>query len=286
MNYNKHLQFVSVVLVFSLCGCAKAHKDSPVGNHKRDPETSYLEARDSFIYRLQEVQKRKGVVSDSLLNAERIALFQLELELKEILKESRFESIGHNNLETLLGFLGFGMMDGMSFRKDSALQIFYTSKALFEAYVGDKEIHLKKLSPAALAKIFMNAFQSDAFVSNFSLVDLGDMDGAQAIGMVGTWSQDIGPFTPQFIFVLVVKGKFVYMAELELSRPIEEIPKCRLIWEEAHRGEPEITMQFEEQVFSQYCECYQKELTHTPQFESLKEQMEDIRAYLVGGNSK
>ncbi len=288
MCYYSHLQFISVVLVVSLWGCAKANKDAPVGKDKLAPETSYLAARDSFIYPLQEVQQKKGVVSDSLLNAERIALFQLELKLKEILKESRFKSIGHNNLETLLGFLGFGMMDGMSFRKDSSLQVFYTSKNLFQAYVGNKEpeIRFAKMPPDTAAKIFMNAFHADAFVSNFSSVDLGIERGAQAFGLVGSVSQIEGPFTPQFVYVAVVKDRYVYLAELALSKPIEEIPKCRMIWEVAHRGRHEDTMQFDEQIFSKYCECYRTELKNTPQFKNLKQQMETIRAYLVGSNSK
>jgi hypothetical protein len=287
MGYNKYLQFISVVLVVSLWGCTKANKDSRVSNDKLGPATIYLAARNSFIYRLQEVQRRKGVVSDSLLDAERIALFQLELKLKDMLKESRFESIGHNNLENLLGFLGFGMMDGMSFRKDSAMQIFYTTKDLFLAYVGskDSEISLAKVPPDSLAKIFMNAFHADAFVFNFSGVDLGIEGGVQAFGMVGSVSQMMGSFTPQFVYVAVFKGKYVYMAELELSKPIEEIPKCRLIWDNAEK-EGTTNMTGIEKVFSQYCECYRSELKNTPQFESLKQQMHSIRAYLVGGNSK
>jgi hypothetical protein len=287
MSHNKYLQFIIVVLVISFWGCTKAHQDSRVGNDKLGAATRYLAARDSFIYRLQEVQKRKGVVSDSLLDAERIALFQLELKLKDMLNESRFESIGHNNLETLLGFLGFGLMDGMSFRKDSSLQIFYTNKDLFLAYVGNKdsEISLAKIPPDSLAKIFMNAFHADAFVSNFSSVDLGNEDGAQAFGLVGSVSQIEGPFTPQFLYVAVVKGKYVYMAELELLKSIEEIPKCRLIWDNAEK-ERTTNMTVMEKVFSQYCECYRSELKNTPQFESLKQQMQSIRAYLVGSNSK
>lgn len=287
MSHNKCLQFICAVLIASLWGCTKAHQDSRVGNDKLSPATRYLAARDSFIYRLQEVQKRKGVVSDSLLDAERIALFQLELKLKDMLKESRFESIGHNNLESLLGFLGFGMMDGMSFRKDSSMQIFYTTKDLFLAYVGDEdsEISFEKVPPDTLAKIFMNAFHAEASVSNFSSVDLGNEDGVQAFGLVGSVSQYMGSFTPQFVYVSVVTGKYVYMAELELSKSIEEIPKCRLIWDNAEK-EGTTNMTVMEKVFSQYCECYRSELKNAPQFESLRQQMQSIRAYLVGGNSK
>jgi len=221
MNLEKNILRILIASTLLVCCNSnpknKSDSNNSTGNELNKAESDYLKKRDEYIKRLQRIQKLKSTVDDSLSNAERQAMSELEGKLKTILKTSRFSDKGKINLETLLGFQGFGLLDGLNFNKDS-LHISYTSKNLFFEYFHPEGNQFDRLSPEAFENIFQSAYQFDARVTNFSFVKIHSTDSFGAYGMIAGHSQITGRFTPQFIYVLVSMGDYVYMAQKELTR--------------------------------------------------------------------
>ena len=112
---HRNTEFFYAIVAFTLfVSCSSNPKsentsysiDSTYSEVNND-EGEYLIKRDSYIEQLQETQSKKSGVDDSLLNADRLAISELEGKLKNILKTSRFSNKGEINLNTLLGFLDF-----------------------------------------------------------------------------------------------------------------------------------------------------------------------------------
>ncbi|MFM8911679.1 MAG: hypothetical protein ACKOE6_02020 [Flammeovirgaceae bacterium] len=213
-------------------------------------------------------------MSDSLVDADRLARYELELRLKEILKVSRFDGTGHNNLETLLGFLGFGMLDGLTFKLDSTYRVVYTTKSLFSSYFkglnGD-------LPPDSLAEVFTKAFHTDAFASSFLTTELKTKSSEEAYGMLAGVSQIEGPFVPDYIYIMVLKDEVVYLAERQMNPSLTGFVSCTKVWNEVYsesKGESGI-------AFREYRECYRNELSKSQQFHSLEKQMLEIANFLA-----
>jgi hypothetical protein len=277
---NNILRLLIVLTLFLSCN-SKSSTDS-IKNELTKEELEYLQKRDEYIDRLQRIQNRKSATgnSDSLYKAERRAMSELEGKLKVILKDSRFSDKGKINLETLLGYLGFGLLDGLSFDKDS-LQIFYTSKNLFFKYFQITDDQFDRLSPAVFENVFQSAYQFDAHLTNFSFVRLHSTDNVKAYGMVAELAQITGRFTPQFIYVLVSIGDFVYIAQKELKEPIKEIPRCISVWDSivSKHSQP-----VDDDVFEKYCNCYRKDLINDSQFPAILRQLQSMASYLQEGN--
>lgn len=240
-------------------------------------EREYLTKRDCYTNRLQSIQKKQSGVSDSLQMAGARALSELEVKLKKILKNSRFSDKGKINLETLLGFMNYGLLDGLFLEEDS-LRICYTSKNLFAKYLHN-DTEFDKLSTEVFEGIFMSAFQFDASVTNFSFIKIHSTESIKAYGMVAGLSQITGRFTPQFTYVLVLKGEFVYLAEKQLKEPVKEIPRCVSVWDSlvSIYAQP-----VDDAVFAKYCDCYREHLIHDSQFSAIRRQMESMVTYLEG----
>lgn len=301
--------FFSSITLTLLVSCATKSKtensnDSIDSTHHKltNDEREYLTKRDVYIEQLQRIQKLKSPTDsfDSLYKAERKAIIELEGKSKAILKTSRFANKGEINLETLLGYLGFGMLDGLSFKKDSSTRIFYTTKNLFLSYVkvNEKGNPFDGLSPDVFANIFNNTFQSDVHVENYSFVKLQSPDNVLAYGMVAGLSQMIGPFPPQHIYVFVSFDKFVYMAEIGLKEPIKEIPKCKSVWDSIHTvAEKNLEayrasdlndttsfnkgIEVDEVAYRKYCDCFNRELKNGGLIVPIQNQMELIATYLL-----
>ena len=283
---HRNTEFFYAIVAFTLfVSCSSNPKsentsysiDSTYSEVNND-EGEYLIKRDSYIEQLQETQSKKSGVDDSLLNADRLAISELEGKLKNILKTSRFSNKGEINLNTLLGFLDFGLLDGLSFSKDS-LRICYTSKNLFFKYFHKVENQFDRLSPEVFENIFQSAYQFDAQVTNFSFLKIHSTDSIRAYGMVAGLSQISGDFTPQYIYVLVSMGNYVYIAEKELKEPVKKIPRCVSVWDSiiSKQSQP-----VNDNTFNRYCDCYRRDLRNDNQFPAIQKQMELIAAYLEG----
>jgi len=246
-----------IALTLFLCcnSNSKNKSDSNIlTNELTKEESDYLIKRDEYIDRLQRIQKQKSTVDDSLNNAERQAMLELESKLKTILKTSHFSDRGKINLETLLGFLDFGLLDGLKFDKDS-LHICYTSKNLFFRYFNLADNQFDRISQEVFESVFQSAYQFDARVSNFSFIKIHSTDNIKAYGMVAGLAQITGRFTPQNIYVLVSKGDYVYIAEKELKERVKEIPKCISVWDSIISKQSQTSVDTEHHVIT-YIEAY------------------------------
>jgi hypothetical protein len=295
------------MLAFALFICCQSNtknnneSDIVKKNDLTREESDYIQKRDEYIDQLQGIQKRKSPTDsfDSLYNADGQAMKELEGKLKKILQASHFRANGDINLETLLGYIGFGMLDGLRFNKDSTTRIFYTTKNLFFQYAKKGDEHsFDKWSANDFASVFNSAFQMDVHVDSYSFLKLPSTPNMASYGMLAMLSQMIGPFTPQHIYVLVSKDDFIYMAEITLKDPLDEIPQCKAEWDRIHTdSEKKLEdyrasdlkdtasfnqgIELDETAFKKYQECYNLELKRSGKFAAIQKQMELMASYLA-----
>ncbi len=288
-----------ILSLFILAACQSKRDElftKPVSLTEK--ETSYLQARDAYLAELKKLQVIDTGSFERLDSVNRASLDDLDRRMKDILADARAPEPGESNLQSLLDEVGVGMLDGLSFTKDSTTRIFYTSKALFLDYFRKTDPPINDLSPESLETIFNYTFEPDAGVSNFSLVEIETRNGDPAWGMIAVVAQDIGAYTPDFLYVFLASGDYIYMAEKVLDSPAPEIQQCRELWDrvaaesakrmEAYRqsGLEDTTAfnegyRLEEAGWEAYCACYQKELRKSVKFASLKQELEAIAAYLA-----
>jgi len=188
-------------------------------------EAEYLKTRDAYIEQFKPLQKAR---LDTLGKMDDRALLDLEKKLKEILKDAKYSGQGKINLETLQGYLGFGMLDGLAFEKDS-MRIFYTTKSLFVKY-----FNIKEFNSEAFGGVFHSAFFSDAAVEPYFSMKMNSIKKAEAYGTVGFVTQMSGPYPPNHLFVLVSTEKYVYMNCKEIL--MEDLPNCKAPWDGSENG--------------------------------------------------
>lgn len=301
-----HTSFIILLAatLFVCCGSNSNDRNKSVTSPKiklTKEELDYIQKRDEYIDQLQGIQKRKSPTDsfDSLYNTERQAMKELESKLKKILQASNFQANGDINLETLLGYIGFGLLDGLRFNKDSTTRIFYTTKNLFFQYAKKGDEHsFDKWSANDFASVFNSAFQMDVHVDSYSFLKLPSTPNMASYGMLAILSQMIGPFTPQHIYVLVSKDDFIYMAEIALKDPLDEIPKCKAEWDRIHTdSEKKLEdyrasdlkdtasfnqgIELDETAFKKYQDCYNLELKRSGKFAAIQKQMELMASYLA-----
>jgi len=140
--------------------CKSQSKESIISSNRlTNKETEYLKTRDAYIAQFKPFEKSWN--NDSVSKLHSAALLDLEVKIKEVLKGSHFSGQGKINLETLIPSLGFGMLDGLWFKKDS-MRIFYTSKNLFA-----RNFNVSELIPEVLEAVYQNAFFDNATVENY-----------------------------------------------------------------------------------------------------------------------
>ncbi len=287
----KYAYFLLALALLSSCNVnsKKSKSDESVisSDSLTDKEAEYLKTRDAYIEQFKLFER--SPYSDSLSKVHSEALLDLEIRLQEILKDSRYTGHGKINLETLIPSMGFGMMDGLWFEKDS-LRMFYISKNLFLNYFN---VNMNNLTNDDLAVIFQSAFFDNAGVFNFAHTRINE----NAIGAVALVTQMTSPFPPYTMFAIVSKGDFIYLIERQFKKPIVELPKCKsisdsIIAEAEKQGDRYRASnlqdtaalnkrhKLDELAFSKHCECYQKELANDPQFEAIQKQLESMVKYL------
>src|SRR5258708_18737043 len=156
----KYVYFFIALALLSSCNpkSKKSDLDESVitSDSLTDKEAEYVKTRNSYIKQIEQLPKSK--VADSLFKMNTNGLSDLEVKLREILKDSKYSTQGKINLETLVSELGFGMLDGLWFEKDS-MRIFYTSKNLFLKYFKANQVEV--LMPENLDATFQSAFFPD-----------------------------------------------------------------------------------------------------------------------------
>lgn len=248
-----------------------------------EQEIRYLSNRDECIQKLKiqykKYEREKQNLSYSsldslcqllLYNPDRKFLLDLEKQLKEILRGSKFPSRGKINLETLLdGDIGMGMLDALKFG-DNALTVAHTTRPLFLEYLNKEKmtLPLENLDSETLRRIFQCTFSSDAAISNLSDLKLISENGIQAYGMLGLESQGDGFFFANNVFVMVVKGNYVYLVRKELAQEYNIRNKCVSWYREEIKSDTLYTMV--DRIWNQYCACCRQELKKDKKFADIQ----------------
>lgn len=278
MNIMKYAYIFFSLALLTSCNSnsKKTESDKSVisSDSLTDKEAAYLKTRDAYIEQLKPFEKNWNNNSASKANSK--ALLELEIRIQEILKDSRYSGQGKINLETLIPSVGFGLLDGLSFEKDS-MRIFYTSKNLFLNYY--KAHNAGALTPENLDGLFNCAFASDAFILDFTHIKIPSTKSTEAYGMVALGGQDIVLYPPQLFLAYVSTDKYIYLIQKYLDPPSKLLPQCKAVWD-SFGPESKMSPTKRDSAFAQYRKCYQAELASDPQFPAIKKQLESMVKYL------
>jgi hypothetical protein len=264
-------------------------------------ELKYLKTRDSYI----EYFKKMTTKNPDWTKVDRQnndSLLVLEKLLKEILKNSIVKG-GKINLETLVGELGFGNLDGLVLNKNNVVrdstQVFVTTKTLFLEYFKKAQINsIDNLSKEQLDDIFTSAFGGgEAHATTFSIVEKTLKKDSQTYGCIGSFGQESGEAAaPDCIFVLASKGIFIYIFLEYLDTSIIELRECKStsdsLYSQSHKYEKlydesnpkdksliNKAVDFQEVAWKQYCECYQNNLKDEAVFDKIRNQVIKVMQY-------
>ncbi len=266
-------------------------------------EEKYLETRDNFIREFEKASTGIDSLAEqdqhALDEKDRHALAELEKQLKAIVGPVNVEGFskeGKINLETLQnGDLGFGQVDGLRF---SARQeyLFVTTDNLLKKYLaGQPELPKDLAELSRTGEFYADALTSEAAVTYFAEIPVKSPNEKSYVrAFLGLTAQDIGPFIPKDIFVLVTKGNRILAVQSPAAVEITEIPQCRNEWDrfakkkadamEVYRSSgsnnekafDESVHQYEQQGFEAYQRCYDREARNQKFFASLKKQAQSI----------
>jgi len=259
-------------------------------NFQKDKELEYIKVRDNYIEQFDKLIN--PMITDSLVRMDKEAVSNLENRLFDILKDSKYSAKGKINLRTLLPYADFGLLDGLYFEIDS-LKIVYTSKKIFLDHFKDKNIsRFENLTPKNLGDIFSAAYITDARGYNLSSFKLNSDKDITSYGMFASGTNGFGPIFPQFLFVVVFKGNFIYMAEKDITQ-FGEIEKCKILGDSIFPNTERLIrdnyqlnlknnsdLDLMQKAMDIYCECYQKELKFDKHFTKFQNQIEKIANFV------
>ena len=255
-------------------------KDSMLGRGTflDDKELEYIKTRDRQVEYFQKHSDPK-VGFEKLEKQHKDSLLELERIMREIMKDSRV-SDGQNNLLVLYNDMGFDILDGLYGIHDS-MGLFGITKNLFFYYFMDNKINqLDQLTLTDFDKILNSAFASDAHITPLTTIRLPSENNVQAYGIVTYEAQDIGPFSPDEIYVFVANDKYVYIASRKLDVKLDEVKACRHIWDSLI-AKPGADDNMEDYAQDKYCECCQQGYQNEPQFDNIKKEMETMVQHIL-----
>jgi hypothetical protein len=269
--------------------------------NKTNKEFEYLKVRNSYVQYFEKFYENNSNPDWTKIDKQdNDSLLVLEKMLREILKDADIDSIGKYgkiNLETLTPELGFGRLDGLVLNKYSSPQIFVTSKTLFFDYFKSQHINsIQNLTSKQLSDIFSSLI-SEAGATVLYSEKMYSNKNSEVYGSIGTIDQGIGTFLPDNIFVLVVKGNYVYIIQKYLDKPINEMSKCQAIYDSMYINTQKYydryiasnltdetafnkKVELEETAWNKYCECYQENFKSDEQYDSVLKQIENIVQYV------
>jgi hypothetical protein len=290
MKRVSQLLLLGALILLALFSCLSA----PMTLVAASPEEKYFEARDNFI---REFEKASGPI-DVLDEKDRHALAELEKQLKSIVgpvNVQGFPKEGKVNLETLQkGDLGFGQVDGLRFSSEQEY-LFVTTDNILKKYLAEQSELPKDLTELSKTDEFYTlALSGEAAVTYFAEIPVKSTNGKSYVrAFLGLVAQDIGPFIPKAIFVLVTNGNRILAVQSPAAAEITEIPQCRNEWEkfakkkaDAHqvyessglKNEKALDegLQYEQQGFEAYQRCYEREAKNQKFFVPLEKQAQSI----------
>jgi hypothetical protein len=290
MKRVSQLLLLGALILLALFSCLSA----PMTLVAASLEEKYFEARDNFI---REFEKASGPI-DVIDEKDRHALAELEKQLKSIVGPVNVEGFpkeGKINLETLeKGDLGFGQVDGLRFSSEQEY-LFVTTDNILKKYLAGQPNLPKDLADLfKTGEFYTLAFTGEAAVTYFAEIPVKSTNGKSYVcAFLGLIAQDIGPFIPKAIFVLVTNGNRILAVQSPAAAEITEIPQCRNEWEkfakkkaDAHqvyessglKNEKALDegVQYEQQGFEAYQRCYEREAKNQKFFAPLEKQAQSI----------
>jgi hypothetical protein len=296
------IKFAIVFFFFFAClanfyATEPAKKISPITELKTPSlEDTYFKTRDDFTSKFE--KEKNSVGSDDSQ-----ALMELEKQLRTIIGPINikgFPKIGKINLETLFPELGFGQVDGLRFDSEQE-SLFVTTEALLKNYLVNHPELPKNLNELAKTSAFYRlVFHSDAAVTYYAEVPVKSAKGQFfAHAFLGVTAQDIGPFIPKEIYVLVSKKNQILLVYTPTTIRISEIPECKREWDKFEEKSSEAfnvyqssqlknkkaiddSIRYEEEGFEAYHRCYGREVKNQEFFIALKRQAQSIVDRLQG----
>jgi hypothetical protein len=257
-------------------------------------EEKYFETRDNFIRQFSTPSPEANSDKKALSKLEK-ALSQLEKQLQLIIGPvdvAHFPKRGKINLETLeQDDGGFGQVDGLRFDSEHEL-LFVTTTGLLNSYLQQHKDLPTELGKLAKAEEFYSvALYWDEAVTHFAEVPVRTTnDKSFVYALLGLWSQDIGPFPPENLFVFFVNGDRVFVVSSEVQSNIDQIAECKDVWDkfkkksDAAFASSELNKQkasddmvrYEDEGFSAYCTCFGQRAKTEPFFKQLTKQAQTV----------
>ena len=297
----KNLLYILTVIFITSCSNTTDKNKGNISNEQTKPsnELEYLNARNNFIQYFKNKFENNPDYTDEIVKQNSESLLVLDKMLREILKNSRIDSVvkfGKINLETFIPELGFGNLDGLVLNNNSS-RIFVTSKVLFFDYFKSQKINsIHNLSSKQLSDIFSSII-SDARSTVFYSESFSSNNNSQVYGCIGTIAQDIGRFPPDNVFVLLTNGDYIYIIQKYLDKQINEISKCQAVYDSIYINSQkhfdeyrastltdkkaiEKKFELEETAWNKYCECYQENFRTDNQFDRVRKEIEMIVKYI------
>lgn len=222
-----------LAVILTLGGVAAAAAQTPP---LTQAEQGYLSARDAAIAAIKARIDAKASDVDISATDDK-ALADLETRLRAIVGPVSVAGFGDAkiNLETLQQELGFGYLDGLVVRSpDSTSSIVVTTEALFAAWLrGHKDFWKGTPMPQTIAAaVRAEAFYTQGLSTDAAMVSYGELPvkkpaGASfAFAILGARTQDQSPPAPDQIFVTVVKGGRVFVANAPLKLAMKPPASC------------------------------------------------------------
>jgi len=200
------------------------------------PEQTYLAARDGFIAKF-----KVDTITDALSKDEDNARADLEKQMRVIIGPVAIAGVdgpGKLNLDTLFsGDEGFGMLDGLVFASAGGkTSVIVTTDTLFASWLrghktwwGDKDAPMPQDAAAALRTeaFYTQAISTDSAVVHYGELPLRKPDGAKlALAVLAARTQSDAPAAPDQIFVALIKGDRVFVANVPLAEAITAPAAC------------------------------------------------------------
>jgi len=264
-------------------------------------ELKYLRTRDNYIEYFNRMSNNNPDWT-KIDRQNNDSLIVLEKLLKEILSNSKAKD-GIINLETLVGELGFGSLDGLVLNKNNVVrdsaQVFVTTKTLFLDYFKAGLINsIDDLSKEQLDEIFTSAFgRGEAHATTFSIVEKSVTKDSQTYGCIASFGQESGEAsTPDNFLVLASKGNYIYLILEYLDISIKEFRDCKSISDSLYSQSRKYeklynesnpkdkllinkSVYFLESSYKQYYDCYMKNLNDKVVLEKIKNKIINILQY-------
>jgi hypothetical protein len=265
-----------------------------------------LAARDRYIAKFKPADN-DAQVDDRVVGEEASARADLEGQLRTIIGPSNpkgFAGPGKSNLASLVaGDLDFGQLDGVVYAsQDDKAHVIVTTNVLFENWLrvhkdwwpGLKNVPQQVNAALTSDAFYTQALSTEAAVSQYAVLPIAKPAQATfAFAMLGARSQDLGPWTPEELFVAVVAGGRVFVVSAGANAEIKPMPACLEVWQASERKAGELMSAFKasesknETLFDDYLRtqedgdaafrrCYAERVTSDKAFPALIKQAQAL----------